>query len=107
MSQYAPRADFGPLFTPGLARHDHPATSHAAAAAIAPVSGAQRQAVLTCIYAAGDGRTDEEGIADTGIAASAYRPRRVELVAAGLVRDSGRTRKTASGRAAVVWEVAR
>jgi predicted transcriptional regulator len=28
-----------------------------------------------------------------------------ELVQMGLLRDSGRTRKTRSGRAAVVWEV--
>jgi predicted ArsR family transcriptional regulator len=33
------------------------------------------------------------------------RPRRVELVDRGLVVDSGRREKTASGRSAVVWQV--
>ena len=33
------------------------------------------------------------------------RPRRVELVDCGLVEDSGRREKTASGRSAVVWIV--
>jgi hypothetical protein len=39
----------------------------------------------------------------TGIPPSTYRPRRVECVEFGLVRDSGLTRPTKSGRAAVVW----
>lgn len=49
------------------------------------------------------GLTDEEGIEVTGIPASTYRPRRVELVEAGWVRDSGTTRKTKSNRRATVW----
>ena len=34
---------------------------------------------------------------------SSIRPRRIELVRAGLVKDSGRKRKTSSGRQATVW----
>jgi hypothetical protein len=34
---------------------------------------------------------------------SSQRPRRVELVTGGQVVDSGRKRKTVSGRQAVVW----
>lgn len=33
------------------------------------------------------------------------RPRRGELVAAGLVRDSGRRKKNSRGRACTLWEV--
>lgn len=51
------------------------------------------------------GCTDEEGIEATGIAASTYRPRRVELVRDGLLMDSGLTRKTKSNHAATVWMV--
>lgn len=50
-----------------------------------------------------EGFTDEEGSQATWIGPSTYRPRRIELVRAGLIRDSGETRATASGRSAVVW----
>ena len=52
----------------------------------------------------GGGLTDEEGCTETGLEGSTFRPRRVELVADGLVFDSGATRPTRSGRAAVVWQ---
>lgn len=76
----------------------------AAADAIAPVAATLRRLVLEAIRGAGvNGMTDEEGIAVTQLSPSTYRPRRIESVQAGLVVDSGRTRKTASGRSAVVW----
>ena len=51
------------------------------------------------------GLTDEEIQAALGInPPGTARARRVGLVASGLVRDSGRTRMTTSGRRAVVWE---
>jgi hypothetical protein len=37
------------------------------------------------------------------MAGSTERPRRRELEEAGWIRDSGRTRKTASGHDAIVW----
>ena len=49
------------------------------------------------------GVTDEEGCELSGIPASTWRPRRVELVEMNLVVDSGVRRKTRSGRDAVVW----
>ena len=89
-------------FTAPYARHS--ATSKAAAKAIAPVAGTQRALVLSeikcmCEY----GRTDGELQAICGLAGDTVRPRRGELLKAGLIRDSGKTRKTASGRDAVVW----
>ena len=82
----------------------HSPTSVAAAGEIRPVSGRLRQLVLDWLTGqSSDGGTDEEGIAALGLSPSTYRPRRVELVEAGLVIDSGRTRRTYAGRKAVVW----
>lgn len=82
----------------------HSPTSVAAAEAIEPISGTQRRLVLTLIQLSGErGMTDNELQDESGIAGSAQRPRRIELVKAGLVKDSGRTRATKSGRQAVVW----
>jgi hypothetical protein len=84
----------------------HSETSVAAAEAIKPDVGRLRQLVLDAIRRAGDdGLTDEEMLAAVQLAPSTGRPRRIELVQRGLVRDSGRTRKTASGRSAAVWVV--
>jgi len=81
-----------------------PTSRSAAARADKGLSGRAKLAVLAAIAQAGEGGlTDEEGIRATGLAASTYRPRRVELVESGNVRDSGFTRKTLSGCAAVVW----
>lgn len=80
----------------------HSPTSRAAATAL-PNADTLRSAVLDAIKAHG-GLTDEE-VQDTLVMqGSTQRPRRIELVAAGLVVDSGRTRATRSGRQAVVWE---
>lgn len=49
------------------------------------------------------GLTDEELQHGIGLEGSTQRPRRVELLRAGLIKDSGRTRATASGRQATVW----
>ncbi len=81
----------------------HSPTSRAAAAAMASDTSRLRGLVLREILTAG-GLTDEEGIDATGLSPSTYRPRRVELVERGQVRDAGRTRPTRSGRKAVIWE---
>ena len=82
-------------------------TSQEAACAIEPRAATLRRAVLECIRAAGDGgRTDEEVQDELGMNPSTERPRRIECERMGLVRDSGRTRKTKSGRNAVVWVAA-
>lgn len=82
----------------------HSPTSRAAAAGVAPRAGTLRAAVLALLKATPGGLTDEEVQDALAMGPSTQRPRRVELVGQGLVRDAGRTRKTRSGRSAVVWE---
>lgn len=50
-----------------------------------------------------NGITDETISNMTGLPLNTVRPRRVELVQMGLVKDSGLRRNTASRRAAVLW----
>lgn len=79
-------------------------TSEQAAIAITPHLNELQRRVLDYVRACGmDGCTDEQIIDALGISPSTARPRRIELTNAGLVLDSGRTRKTKSGRNAVVW----
>ena len=93
---------FSPFEEPPSQRHSP--TSRAAAEAIAPTAGTLRAAVLTYLRQRGDeGATDSECQESLGMNPSTQRPRRIELVEAGLVVDSGRVRKTPSGRKAVVW----
>lgn len=80
----------------------HSPTSVAAAERIEPNAGTLRASVLAYLKHAG-AATDEEMQYNMGLNPSTQRPRRVELVRAGLVYDSGRTRLTRSGRSAVVW----
>lgn len=82
----------------------HSPTSVAAAEAAKPLAATYRAILLEHIRSRGiQGVTDEEAQIDLGMDQNTQRPRRVELVRAGLVRDSGRTRRTRSGRQAVVW----
>jgi hypothetical protein len=60
------------------------------------VYGAIKDRIMT-------GATDEEICDIAGLPGNTVRPRRGELVLAGLVKASGRTRATRSGRQAVVW----
>ncbi len=85
----------------------HSPTSVAAADAIGPALNDLQIRLLAFLRERGDeGATDEEGVESLGWSPSTYRPRRVELVAKGLVRDQGRQRKCRSGRNAAVWGVA-
>jgi hypothetical protein len=71
---------------------------------IGPVAGRIAAQVFATIYTAGSaGLIDEEVAAALGMKESTTRARRVELRDAGLVIDSGRRRRTSSGRAAAVW----
>lgn len=82
----------------------HSATSRDAASHIKPGAATLRMKVLGYIVARGeDGATDAEIQDVLGIEGSTQRPRRVELVDAGLVKDSGATRATRKGRRAAVW----
>ncbi|MCC5822627.1 MAG: hypothetical protein LAT64_03540 [Phycisphaerales bacterium] len=67
-----------------------------------------RGQVLAHLIARGNaGSTDEEGEKALGIKLRTYTPRRGELVKLGLVRDSGRHRRTDAGCRAVVWVAVR
>lgn len=89
-------------------------TSMEAAIAAEPNAGTQRRRVLDvlrlstfpAVPAVISGLTDHEMQAILEMNPSTQRPRRVELVSAGLVKDSGNTRLTPSGKRAVVWVAA-
>lgn len=90
------------------ARLEAPAgTSGVAADCIAGHAKDLRARVLALIVEQGPhGATDDEGETVLGIKCQTYTPLRFELVALGLVVDSGRRRNTASGRPAAVWVAA-
>lgn len=81
-------------------------TSRQAAVAIRPAAGTLRARVLAAIEGAPEGLTDEEGCERTGMNPSTWRPRRGELLTGGFIRNTGRTRKSASGREMTVWAAA-
>ena len=85
----------------------HSPTSIAAAVGIEPAAGTLRAKVLEYIRGAGrHGATDEEIQTGARIGANTQRPRRVELLRARLIADSGRVRPAMSGKDAVVWVAA-
>ena len=86
----------------------HSDTSRAAAEAIEPKRGTKRRIVLDYIREMGDeGATDEEMQRRLFMSGNTQRPRRVELLDAGFIKDSGARRKTPSGELAVVWVMKR
>lgn len=81
-----------------------PETRAEAARAIRPTATARREKVLRFIVSRGvRGATDLEVQEALAMDGNTQRPRRVELVAAGLVKDSGCVRLTPSNRKSVVW----
>lgn len=100
----APRRDLDGehAYTPVMPRD----TTRAAAAAVLPRSGTQRRKVYDAILDAAErgygGATDLELTRATGLGGNSVRPRRLELVEAGLVVDTGH-RRTAEGTAHIVW----
>ena len=106
MSDYWPAPDL-PLFRQMAPAQQHSRTSMAAADSLdeGALNRLQRQ-VLAVIAAASAGLTDEEIQLHTGMNPSTQRPRRIELERRGFITQAG-TRKTSSGRNAVVWKVAR
>ena len=79
------------------------ATSREAAILAAPNAGTDRARVLDLLRQRGP-MTLEQIEDDLSLSGNTVRPRRLELEKAGLVRDSGRTARTARGRSAVLWE---
>ena len=92
-------------FTPSTAPYQRrSATSRAAAMSVEPKTGTQRAIVLAFLRGCGpSGATDEQMQALIPLSANTQRPRRVELVKALLVVDSGLTKTTQSGKGAVLW----
>ena len=87
----------------------HPC-SDAAAEAMAPCAKTLRDQLYRFLRFFPDGLTDQQmqrlfvrRNGEYGMPESTQRPRRLELVAEGRVRDSGETRKTERGRLATVW----
>jgi hypothetical protein len=85
-----------------LTGREHPGTSFAAAERILGRTGSARRRVLEALALLA--RTDEELQTDLRMPANTQRPRRVELAAAGYIRDSQQRRATASGAKSIVWE---
>lgn len=87
------------------APHSGSRTSRDAAADIKPHVHTLRARVLAYIASRGTiGATAQEVELDLGMGGSTVRPRIVELRETGCLTDSGETRKTLSGRKAVVWK---
>jgi hypothetical protein len=81
-------------------------TSIEAAEQIGSSAAALRAKVYHFIAERGDhGATDDECQLGLKLQGSTQRPRRIELVARGLIVDSGMTRLTTSGRKAIVWRI--
>ena len=81
----------------------HSATSKAAALSAEPAAGTKRGILLAYLRGRGaEGATDEEMQLLVPMGQNTQRPRRIELVHGRFVIDSGKTRKTAGGDAAVV-----
>lgn len=84
----------------------HSVTSIESAKQIEPHLGPLQTKVLECLKRWPEGLTDLEIQDALGMDPSTERPRRGELERKKLIKNSGRTRATRSGRQAVVWEVA-
>ena len=93
---------------PYLPFQQHSDTSRAAAEAFQPRAETELWRVWSLFktrHEAGQGGlTDEEVQAHLEMGSSTERPRRIDLVRRGILRDSTARRPTSSGRAAVVWE---
>jgi hypothetical protein len=86
-----------------LTGHNHPETSHQAAAAVAPIRSKQRRLILALLADAP--LIDDELLALSGLGANSARPCRVELVRLGLVEDSLRRRYNRKGHACILWQL--
>lgn len=105
-----------PVRVAALSRETDPDTSRAAAASISADRMRETQRVIVEILDRFGPACDEDiavyarQLESLGEAPkqspSGLRSRRAELVAAGVVRDSGERAKTSSGRQTIVWEIA-
>lgn len=95
--------DDRPVVREPLPPHNGTRTSVAAARSVQPKAGTVRARVLDFVRQRGDA-TNYEIVEGLGLLLQSVCGRVNELKAAGLVRDSGKTRLTPSGREAIVWE---
>ena len=78
-------------------------TSEAAAESIEPSVPTLQACVFACFVAASSGLTCDEAEQETGLRHQTASARIRELVLLGAIHDSGRRRKTSSGRSARVY----
>lgn len=78
-------------------------TSLAAAISIAGNTGRLHLRIINYLKLHPEGATDEQIAIDLDLKQNTQRPRRIELVEQGKVKDSGRKGKTTSKRSAVIW----
>lgn len=95
-----------PAAAPTLPYQRASRTSRAAAVAAQPCAELQRARVLDFIRRQMHGATRQEASLALGIPIQSICPRFDDLKKSGAIRDTGRTRKTTTGRAAAVWEAA-
>lgn len=89
-------------------KHNTRSTSIAAAIANLPVRSKQHRAILTYMIQFGiSGVTRDQIEFGTGISGNAIRPRVLELIELGHIRETAKVRKTRAGRDAYVLEVRR
>lgn len=93
-----------PAFDFTLARRSDPTTSKAAATAAQSFAQGHCRLILESLTTHGP-QTKDELAAHTGLDSVAVARRMAQLREQLLVRDSGITRPTATGRAATVWEL--
>lgn len=71
-----------------------------------PAAQHARKRALAAFEEAGDhGLTDDELERASGLGPNTARPRRIDLLKAGAIVDSGEKRKTRRGHAATVWRI--
>ena len=90
---------------PTLPFQAHSETSREAADSKRSTAKGDKARVLAILYGKLTGLTDEEMQRALSMNPNTQRPRRIELVMEGKVRDSGKTRNTSSDRPATLWEV--
>jgi transcription initiation factor IIE alpha subunit len=108
MNHYGIEDCAGPLFAQRAPAVRGSVTSAAAADSLAPatLNAMQRRVYDLLVWRGETGATDEEIANELEMNPSTVRPRRIELARRGMIVESGSTRRTASGRMAVVWRVA-
>lgn len=100
---YAPAESVLPLFAAPAQQHS--VTSRAAADSLdGKTLNALQKRVLDFIAWRPSGATDEEIANELEMNPSTVRPRRIELARRGMIVEGG-SRRTTSGRMAVVWKV--